>query len=318
MSDQSPLFVSSTELIAHSIELFTQGNERKYKFIILHLANSIELILKDRLIDEGQSIYSSPKHTIGIRDAFRELKKQDISIPERPVIELLIDDRNTIQHRFGFPDADTVYYYIDEVLGFFDRFLEDEYDVDLVEVLRNYVSEDDLSVVGLIEQYDESEPLDKLYELSPEASILRAYTLLERRFANYLEIEKLEYSQHRSLAGLPPFEEVLEDLTEEGYVDGDAQDHFSELRELRNRAAHSTPDPDSEGEVDWGSGLEKAKSLIQAANKAHDDGFFQPRQEYFEEFERRRREQLERVQKRMEEQMNETMEELEEGTNESE
>lgn len=190
MSDQSPLFVSSTELIAHSIELFTQGNERKYKFIILHLANSIELILKDRLIDEGQSIYSSPKHTIGIRDAFRELKKQDISIPERPVIELLIDDRNTIQHRFGFPDADTVYYYIDEVLGFFDRFLEDEYDVDLVEVLRNYVSEDDLSVVGLIEQYDESEPLDKLYELSPEASILREESmLLEKAHKAYLEAQ---------------------------------------------------------------------------------------------------------------------------------
>lgn len=52
MSDKSPLFVSASELLAHAVELYTEGNERKFKFVILHLA-AVELILKDRLIDSG-------------------------------------------------------------------------------------------------------------------------------------------------------------------------------------------------------------------------------------------------------------------------
>ena len=54
MSDSSPLFISSAELLIHSVELFRQVDERKYKFIILHLANAVELILQDRLIDAGK------------------------------------------------------------------------------------------------------------------------------------------------------------------------------------------------------------------------------------------------------------------------
>ena len=50
MSDKSPLFASAMELIAHATELYTHEKPRKDKFIILHLANSIELILKDRLV----------------------------------------------------------------------------------------------------------------------------------------------------------------------------------------------------------------------------------------------------------------------------
>ena len=71
MSDKSPLFVSASELLAHAIELYFEGMERKYKFVILHLANAIELILKDRIIDSGSSIYkSSSTTTISIWDAF--------------------------------------------------------------------------------------------------------------------------------------------------------------------------------------------------------------------------------------------------------
>jgi hypothetical protein len=45
------------ELIAHAIELYRANKPRKFKFVILHLANSGELILKDLLIDQGESIY---------------------------------------------------------------------------------------------------------------------------------------------------------------------------------------------------------------------------------------------------------------------
>lgn len=61
MSDKSPLFVSALELVAHATELYIAGQSKKYKFVILHLANSVELILKDCLIDHGVSIYKTQK-----------------------------------------------------------------------------------------------------------------------------------------------------------------------------------------------------------------------------------------------------------------
>ena len=166
VSDDSPLFVSAIELIAHSTELYTQGNERKYKFIILHLANAIELILKDRLVDKGISIYIPRKSlTITIWDSFEKLEAEGTSVPERPIIELLVDDRNTIQHRFSFPDSETVYFYLKRVIAFFKRFLDEEYGVDLADALKPYLSTEDLVLLGLVEEEDEYGQLDKLFKL---------------------------------------------------------------------------------------------------------------------------------------------------------
>ena len=74
MSDKSPLFVSSLELIAHATELFAQKNSKKYKFIILHLANAVELILKDCVIDQGLSIYEKPGITITIWESIKKYR----------------------------------------------------------------------------------------------------------------------------------------------------------------------------------------------------------------------------------------------------
>jgi hypothetical protein len=90
MSDKSPLFVSSLELIAHSAEIFAQKNGKKYKFIILHMANAVELILKDLMIDHGISIYEGKTtKTVGIWECIDTLKKQGISFPEFPVTNCL-------------------------------------------------------------------------------------------------------------------------------------------------------------------------------------------------------------------------------------
>ena len=129
MGDKSPLFISSMELYAHAIELYSTERQRNFKFAILHLANAVELLLKDALIDLGKSIYKNPKETVTIWGAISLLEEYDITIPEKPHLEILIDDRNTIQHRFGFPDDRATYYYIDVVSGFLRRFLKERYDL---------------------------------------------------------------------------------------------------------------------------------------------------------------------------------------------
>src|SRR6266700_4767080 len=114
MSDESPLFVS------------------------LPLANAVELILKDHVIDLGMSIYEAKTtKTLGIWDCTSRLAEKGIEFPEIPVLQLLIDDRNNIQHRFGHPTAEATYYYIKQVVNFFQRFLNEHYNIQLFEALKS-------------------------------------------------------------------------------------------------------------------------------------------------------------------------------------
>ena len=137
MSDRSPLFISAAESLAHAVELFRQVDERKYGFVVIHLADAVELVLQDRVIDAGESIYESGKsQRLSFWKVLDALRKLRINIPERPALELLLEDRQTIHYRPGRPDLKTVYYYVDTVGAFFRRFLQDEYSIFLPDVLR--------------------------------------------------------------------------------------------------------------------------------------------------------------------------------------
>jgi hypothetical protein len=100
-------------------------------------------------------------------------------LPERPIIELLIDDRNTIQHRFGFPDAESVFYYLECIISFFKRILSNEYGVDLSDVLKSHLSQDELAFIGLAQQVEENEhALDPLFQISLSRLFYKHITLL--------------------------------------------------------------------------------------------------------------------------------------------
>ncbi len=276
MSDKSPLFVSASELLAHAVELYTEGNERKFKFVILHLANAVELILKDRLIDKGISIYLPRKsQTIGIWESFEELQKVGVDITERPVIELLVDDRNTIQHRFGFPNSETVYYYIDQVVAFFTRFLHDEYGVALVDVLKLYLDNSALALIGLVDKEEaEYAALDTLFALSPESAVLQAYNLVESKYFEVTGDSPFDNGRPRMLMQNRDFSRLLTELTQGGFISPDAALKFRVLREMRNRAAHAAHFPGDAATPEWAEALNAAKELLRALDKAAAEGFF--------------------------------------------
>ena len=268
MSDKSPLFVSSMELIAHSIELYRANNPRKFKFVILHLANSIELILKDMVIDKGESIYKANQpQTIGVWKAHEILQQHNVTITEWPIIELLIDDRNTIQHRFGFPDAESVYYYLDAVLRFFRAILKNEYSLEIRDVLSSHVSKDDLIFLGLADSGTENEQgLDPLFEISPESALLHAYNMIEERilrlkFANFDELD-----QRTIMTTYRDIPNYLRELVNTKKLKPKHEASYRELRQLRNRAAHSAHFV-NEGNADWSGGMKIAKELLQKLDK---------------------------------------------------
>ncbi|MFD0675224.1 hypothetical protein [Cohnella sp. GCM10027633] len=268
MSDKSPLFVSSLELVAHATELYTKGNPKKYKFVILHLANSIELILKDLLIDKGISIYKGRStETVSVWTAFDELNNVGVIIKERPIIELLIDDRNTIQHRFGYPNAETVYYYLEVVIKFFKTFLEEQYDVKLSEALEPHLSLEDMQFLGLIE--DGFLLFDKLFKISPESAVIQAYQTFEKEFVQLIH-DHLNTDPYLPLLRNPLFMNLLVELQAAGYIQPDSIIKFNILRQNRNIAAHSTGESDNNSMFE---ALKIAKELLTGFRNAQNDKY---------------------------------------------
>jgi uncharacterized protein YutE (UPF0331/DUF86 family) len=268
MSDKSPLFVSALELLAHATELYTTGHARRYKFVILHLANSVELILKDCLIDHGKSIYKNSKETITIWGAFEELDKLDVVINEKPVIELLIDDRNTIQHRFGFPDAESVYYYLEQVVAFFNLFLYEQYGVKLSEALGQYLTKEQMAVLGL--ESDNFAHLRRLFKISPEAAVQQAYADLEVKLSELLEDEvKAMAEAEQPIRRMPLTASMYMPLAiRKGLIPREMAAKFDELRVARNRAAHM-PSSQNKG-TDWSGALDTAVAMLTELDKAKD------------------------------------------------
>lgn len=272
MSDNSPLFVSALELIAQATELYAEKHPRKYKFVILHLANAIELILKDRLIDKGVSIYK-PKssETIGVWSAFEELAKLNVVIPEKPIMELLIDDRNTIQHRFGFPNADSVYYYLENVIAFFKRFLVDEYSVQLGELLSTYLSKEHLAILGF-----SSDPFSGVYQLakvSPKSAVIEAGILIDNGIVQFID-PKSEYSS-RPYGMLPTTfrHQMLSRLESNSFVSDDFVEKLQLFRRIRNEAAHLSAVSEKDvHDSKWKQGLQLAKEIMRDIEKVKASG----------------------------------------------
>lgn len=259
MSDKSPLFVSALELLAHATELYASGHPRKYKFVVLHLANSVELLLKDCLIDNGITIYKNPKETITIWGSFDELDKLGIKIPEKPVIELLVDDRNTIQHRFGFPNAESVFYYLEQVVNFFNRFLDEQYKVKLVEALTPHLSKENLALIGLVE--DDYSHLKKLFQLSPEAAVQQAYAMVEAKLR-----EKIPYEKMRSTSTRPLFaNDIIRLMAKKDIISTEIAREFERFRMIRNQAAHGASDKVSKAELE--AALKSAMSVLEILDK---------------------------------------------------
>lgn len=275
MSNQSPLFISAAEVLMHSIELFRQADERTYKIIVLHTANVAELLLQDRLIDAGESIYETGKNSrISIWKVLETLRKLRLHLPERSLLEGLFEDRESIQYRPGTPALKTVYYYLDAVTAFFKRFARDEYGIELADVLRELgIAEGNLQLLGVLEgEGNEFAFLEALFELSPEAAVIQAFKFLEGKFTELLFMQQGYYDLKTKKPLLlshqpaPEFEHLLESLIERRFVTRKVSGQLAALRTARNYAVYR-PAP-TLNSPDWGEMLAIAKKIMTGLHKA--------------------------------------------------
>ena len=276
MSDRSPLFIHAVELLIHAMELFRQNDERKYPFIVAHLAESVELLLQDRLTDAGQSIYDGAKSSLlPIGKVLDLLKKERIKLPERPFIDFLIEDRVTLYHRFERPELKSVYRDIDEVSAFVKRFLRDEYGVELADILADLgLSKEEVHIFGVLEgEGDVLAFLDALFEISPESATLQGGNFVEEKFVEFSFLQasyfdpRAKKSFLRASQRSAEFTQLLEQLVRGKFFTNSLVNKIDTLHHARNYAIYHNTNDLTEP-PDWEQALKIAKAFIIGLNSA--------------------------------------------------
>lgn len=255
------------ELLGHSITHYNGKKELDRKLLILHLANAVELVLKDLVLDAGESIYKGPKETITIQGCLKVLQDKSISLPLLNKIELLIDERNALQHRFGSPNELTSIFYMNIAENFFREVLKTHYDQEYDEVINQFADESDLLEYKLNDPTNDQE-LDKLKDLAkihPLGALLSAWTYIEKEIEEFAEKTSLNFLHRR-----PSTIDLVNGRWEKfGVVVPNAlSERFNEARRLRNMAAHGRIEPTTEDVISSVETIEVFEKYLLNLDKA--------------------------------------------------
>lgn len=266
MAIESPLFQSAMELLGHSITHFNGTSELDRKLVILHLSNSVELLLKDIVLDGGDSIYKNPKETITIHGCIEALNARKVTVPYLNKLELLIDERNALQHRFGSPNELTTIFYMNVALDFFRSTLKQHYGLEFDETIAQFADEKDLAAFRMREPSNDSEleNLKKLAKVHPLGALLSAIAYMERtilQFATKIGIDE-------DFLRRPSWAVLSSRYLESNGIDLPIplRERLDETRRLRNLAAHGRADPSKDDVVRAISSIEELERFLAGVN----------------------------------------------------
>lgn len=277
------------ELLGHSITHYNGKKELDRKLLILHLANAVELVLKDLVLDTGESIYKGPKETITIQGCLKVLQDKSINLPLLNKIELLVDERNALQHRFGSPNELTSIFYMNIAENFFREVLKTHYGQEYDEIVTQFTDESDLLEYKLNDPTNDQE-LDKLKDLAkihPLGALLSAWTYIEKEIEEFAELAGLNFPRRR-----PSVIDLVNGRWEKFgvVIPIGLSDSFNEARRLRNMAAHGRLEPTVDDvivSVDTIEAFEKYllsldKSTIKQSAQIERERLEKERQEYLD------------------------------------
>lgn len=215
------------------------------------------------ILDSGESIYKNPKETITIHGCIELLGTKKISVPFLNKLELLIDERNALQHRFGSPNELTAIFYMDVALEFFRSIVKQHYSQDFDEIIAQFADEKDLIALKMREPSNDSEleNLKKLGRVHPLGALLSAIAYLEKivlQFGSKVGIPE------RLVASAPVSPRYLE-INGIELPDG-LRERLENTRRLRNQAAHGRAEPTREDVVAAVSSVEELEAFLASLN----------------------------------------------------
>jgi hypothetical protein len=153
--------------------------------------------------------------------------------------------------------------------------------LDLSEVLKLHLSDDDMAFLCLADQIEANENgLDPLFKVSPESAVLKAYNLIETRYLEATLKPGDPIDTRLLMAYTRRIPHLLHRLADGSFITPEAADDYKFLRSLRNRSAHAAHFQDNDDNVDWRKGLQVAKDILHGMDKAIAEGFdFTPPQD---------------------------------------
>ena len=232
--NQSPMFQHAVESFEHGLEHYLDGSAKSRKFALLHIDQAIELLLKEKVVQLGKTIYKSDGTTLNLYEAFRSLK--GLEIPERPRLEELHDLRNVIQHKGLTPDAGSTQFYVEVAYNFVKRFLGEELSTPIEQMLSR---EHRALLEGqplLLENTDEVIAAFKEAQIAeaPAQRILTGYTALNRAVDILGD----------PTTGKVLFRRTLRDAAKSlGVSPAEVNPHLDTVMRLRNQVVHSAYEP---------------------------------------------------------------------------
>ena len=268
MLQRSPIIRFALEVLQHAMESYCNDLPRTRKLAVLHLAQAVELTVKAALVEKNISIYEKDNaRTLNPHKALEALAKcWDIErIDGQSRIELLIDERNAIQHRYGSVDDVTLDYHMQTAFDSLELILKREFDTELAAWVRDNVERGIWDRVRFIagEEDTEQVPSSALAGASPVLQFVDGFSRYERglrtRFSNRLGEDRFFGST---------LDVVLKALSSCPKPDNKLIKQIPEAYRLRNRVVHG----DSEAsEADVKQALATLDQALSAIEKVSDE-----------------------------------------------
>lgn len=180
---ESPLFNSSFQLLAQAIKHYHKEDGVNRKFQILHLATAIELLLKDYYIEKlDKSIYEKGGRTISCSRIISELSNDKSFTIKINKLQILLDQRHTLQHSFGYPNELQATYYMRITMEFFSEVIQNYYDESFNEILKGFLDTKDHKIINI---HNDNKRIDSLKNMIKSdlknltQTFLEIYSVLE-------------------------------------------------------------------------------------------------------------------------------------------
>jgi hypothetical protein len=136
------------EVLEHGLWHFSRSDTATdMKFAIMHVDQAVELVMKERVRAGGRSIHKArnSKETLGVYGLYDVLDELGCKIPERANLELLHEERNSVQHKYLNPNPEDTNFHLSNALKFLSRFLRDELSEDISDYVPAEILNDLLS-----------------------------------------------------------------------------------------------------------------------------------------------------------------------------
>ncbi len=187
MAQTSPILRFALEVLHHALENYATDTPRHRKMAVLNLAQAVELSVKAALVENNVPIYEKGARTIVIHDALAALAKlwtvERVDYHAR--IELLVDERNAIQHRYGtVDDVSARLPHGKTTFGTLRAILAQEFDTGLDAWIRDNIAPEIWGKIRFVEplQASQQEPSAAIVDMrSPTLDFIDGFARYERR-----------------------------------------------------------------------------------------------------------------------------------------